>query len=348
MAQNILHDRRTTSDTRNGLIIYGMAHAMETLYSIDQTTPRPSAGWHLTEALGDQLFTVFQHAPVMTNRGVVSGRLALGLIDTALAQLDDRPIAFPLTEGPFGELPFDGMPDFAVFGRFAEGYDAYLYLTPLEEEIFSPLIEGFYSEAYMPEIDRRYRLMFGRTLFADIEMPTPKRVIQMRGAYWGQPRRWTRQLGPEDAWKLGDNWQTLVRQERHEKVTHEELTRELDKIYRGIKEVDPETYSWRSWETHFDFDYMTATGWDKMFEWWCEVIEAHPLASVDYGPLQRDPKGLPQIEVTTTLQGGITFSKVFVFRYQPLRQSWKSQFGLDLHLDPKWKDLPGRKDEPSS
>lgn len=347
MARNILHDRRTTNDKRNGLIIFGMAHAMEALYSIDQTTPRPSAGWRLQEALGDQLFTVFQHAPVITNSGVVSGRLALGLIDTAFAQLDDRPIAFSLTEGPFGELRFDGMPDFAVSGSFGEGYDAYLYLIPLEDEMMSPLIEGFYSEAFMPEIDRRYRLMHGRPLFRDLEMPTPERVIQRRAAHWGQPWSWTYRLGPEDAWKLGDDWQAILRQERHLNVTREELTEKLDRIYRGIKEIDPETDSIQSWERRFGFDYTTETRWDKMCEWWCEVIKAHPLESVTYGPLRRDEEGLPQIEVTTTLEGGITFSKVFVFRYLPLEQGWNVRFGLDLHLDPKWKDLPKRKAVPA-
>jgi len=348
MAQNVLHDRRTTYDRRNGFFIVGMGHAMEGLYCVDQTTPHPSAGWHLKQALGDQLFTVFQHAPAMTNHGAVRGRLALGLIDTALAQLDDRPMAFPLAQGPFGELPFDGMPDANVYGRFADGYDAYLYLIPLEDEILSPLIEGFYSEAFMPEIDRRYRLMHGRPLFPDVEALTPEKVIQMREASWGQPRSWVRNLGPKEAWQRGDDWQAQVLQERHLAVTREELIGELDKIYRGIKEIDPDTYTGRSWERHFGFDYLTSTRWDRMYQWWCDVIREHPLDSVAYGPLQRDPEGRPQIEVTTTLQGGITFSKVFVFRYLPLRRSWKSQFGLDLHLDPKWKDLPKRKEAPSS
>jgi len=342
MAQNVLADRQASQDKRNGFFIVGMGHAMEGLLCADQTTPFHSAGWHLKQSLGSQLFTVFQHAPAMTNRSKTSGRLALGLIDSAFAKFNDRPIAFTLQEGPFGELPFDGMPDKDARGTFRDGYDAYLYLTPLEDEILSPLIEGFYSEEFMPEIDRRYQLMYGRPLFSDVSPPTPKRVTETRAEGWGQPQRWVRYLGPENAWRYGDQWQTIVAREHHLSVTRQELIAELDKIYRGIKEITPERESW--WEKTFDFDYLTMTNWPAMFKWWCDVIKEHPLESVEYGELSRNGEGLPEIRVTTKLRGDITFSKVFSFKYLPLQQHWQTQYGLDLHLDPKWKDYPKTKE----
>lgn len=344
MAQNILADRRTCPDKRNGFFIVGMGHTMKGLRCADQTTAWHSAGWQLKQSLGDQLFTVFQHAPAMTNRGETSGRLALGLIDSAFAKLNDRPVAFTLQEGPFGKLPFDGMPDKDAYGTFADGYDAYLYLTPLEDEILSPLIEGFYSQEFMPEIDRRYRLMYGEPLFPDISPPTPKRVTETRAAYWGQPQSWVRDLGPENAWHYGDQWQTVIARERHLNVTRQDLMTELDKIYRAIREIAPEKEPW--WEKTFDIDYLTMTNWPAMFKWWCDVIKEHPLESVEYGELTRNGEDLPQIKVTTRLRGDITFSKVFTFKYLPLRQQWQTQFGLDLHLDPQWKDLPGAKVAP--
>jgi hypothetical protein len=345
MAQTILADRRACPDKRNGLFIVGMGHAKERLRCSDQTTPYRSAGWHLRQSLGDQLFTVFQHAPVMTNRGVTSGRLALGLIDSAFARLNDRPMAFTLQQGPFGKLPFDGMPDEEAYGTFRDGYDAYLYLTPLENEILSPLIEGFYSDEFMPEIDRRYRLMYGRPLFRDIPMPTPQRVTEMRAAFWGRPRDWARRLGPENAWRYGDDWQAVITRQRHLGATREELIGELDKVYRGIKEIDPQKYVWEfsarnSWEKSFDFDYLTMTDWPAMYDWWCSVIKEHPFESVEYGELSRNKEGLPQIIVTTRLQGGVAFSKAFTCEYLPLEQRWQAQYGLDMHLDPQWKDFP--------
>jgi hypothetical protein len=345
MAENVVSDLATKPDGRNGFFIVGMGHAMEDL-RYDDKTPKRTSGWRLAQSLGDQLFTIFQHAPVMTNRGVTSGRLALGLIDSAFARLADRPIAFTLEEGPFGELPFDGMPDASVYGTFDDGYDAYLYLIRLEDEILSPLIEGFYSDAFMPEIDRRYRLMSGKPLYDDIAMPTPERVTKMRAEFWGQPRSWIRDLGPENAWHHGDQWQTNIRQAHHRDATRQEIIAELDKIYRGIKEIDPEKYSWTSWEKAFGFDYLTMTNWPAMYRWWCDAVKAHPLEGVDYGQLSRSKEGLPQITVTTTLQGGNTFSRVFVFEYEPLRQGWQAQYGLDLHLDPRWRDFPGGAETP--
>lgn len=338
MAENILEDRRASKDRRHGFFIVGMGHAMKEFCYVDRKTPCESAGWYLKQALDDQLFTVFQHAPVKTNEGSVRGRLALGLIDNVFAQSNDRPVAFTLKKGPFGKLPFDGMPDKDIYGSFRDGYDAYLYLIPLEDETLSPLIDGFYSDDFMPEIDRRYRLMFGESLFSDIDMPTPERVIK-RQANWGQARSWTGKLGPENAWHAGDVWKTKIQQERHRNVTRQELTAELDKIVQGIKQIDP-TYSRSAWEEKFGFNYQAASGYDAMYTWWCKVIKKYPFESVKYGDLDRNSQGLAKIRVTTTLQGGITLSKEFVFRYIPQEEKWQARFGLDFHLDPQWKNLP--------
>ena len=113
---------------------------------------------------------------------------------------------------------------------------------------------------------------------------------------------------------------------------------------RGIKEIDSEKYSWESWAKKSDFNYLTMTNWPGMYRWWCDVTKEHPLKSVEYGELSRNKEGLPQIEVMTTLQGGITFSKIFLFEYIALREGWQAQYGLDLHLDPKWKDFPKTKE----
>jgi hypothetical protein len=338
MAENILEDRRASKDRRHGFFIVGMGHAMEELYYVDGKTPFKSSGWYLKQVLDDQLFTVFQHAPVMTNAGSVKGRLALGLIDNVFARLDDRPVAFTLQNGPFGKLPFDARPDLDVYSSFSDGYDAYLYLIPLENEKVSPLIDGFYSDDFMPEIDRRYRLMYGKTLFSDIDMPTPERVIKMQSS-WGQVRSWIGEFGPENAWHSGDAWETIIQQERHRNVTRQELIAELDRIMQGIKEIDP-IYERGTWEEKFGFNYQTATDQDAMYAWWCKVIEEHPFESVKYGDLDRNPQGLPKISVTITLQDGITLSREFEFRYIPQMEKWQARFGLDFHLEPEWKNFP--------
>jgi hypothetical protein len=338
MAENILKDRKSRRvKRRHGFFIVGMGHAMEGLYYADKVTCLDSAGWHLKQALGDQLFTVFQHVPIMTNKGGLSGRLALGLIDTAFGRLGDRPIAFTLQSGPFGILPFDGMPDRNIYGDFRDGYDAYLYLVPLEDESLSPLIEDFYSVEFASELDRRHRFMHGKPL--PEYKASAEKLTAMRAAFWGQPRSWVGRIGPKDAWHHGDQWQTLIEKEHHANVRREELTGELDKIYKGIRGLDP-SESWGAWGRRFGFGYLTMTNWPGMYRWWCDVTKEHPLESVKYGKLRRNDKGLPQIKVTTTLGGGITFSKVFTFEYDALQGDWQCQYGLDMHLDKKWKDFP--------
>ena len=144
----------------------------------------------------------------------------------------------------------------------------------------------------------------------------------------------------EKAWHYGDNWQTEIQKEHHVNVRRAELTAELDKIYRGIRGIDRKEYSGYGWENEYGFNYKTWSGWGGMYRWWCDVAKKHPLGSVQYGELRWNKEGLPQIEVTTALKGGITFSKVFVFEYLPLEERWQALYGLDFHLDEKWRDFP--------
>ena len=89
--------------------------------------------------------------------GQVSGRLALGLFDTAFAAMGNKPLAFPLDHGPFGNQLFDADPERLTTDPYSKGYQAYLYLGPLEDELFSPLIPGFYTDEFVQELDRRAR-----------------------------------------------------------------------------------------------------------------------------------------------------------------------------------------------
>jgi hypothetical protein len=167
----------------------------------------------------------------------------------------------------------------------------------------------------------------------------------VRAEYWGQPRDWIAALGPENAWHYGDDWQAVLSREHYDHVTRQELVAELEKIYRGIKAMDPKECAENTWEKTFGFDYLTMTDWPGMYQWWWNVIKEHPLEAVEYGELTRNKDGQPQIEVTTTLQGGLHFSKTFAFKYLAAQQRWQVQYGLDLHLDPQWKNLPKTKKE---
>jgi hypothetical protein len=213
MAENILRDLgEHAAEPRQALFMVGYGHAMVDL-ARPGGEPMKTAGWHLREALGaTNVFAIFPHSPVISNNGQVGGRLALGLFETAFAALTNRPMAFPLDRGPFGGLVFDASLDELTADPFRKGYQAYLYLGPLEEEVFSPLIPGFYTEEFVKELDRRSRVMNGRGLVQaeGVKTADAKGFIEWMGQSWGQPRReWSaRQLGPLNAWEWGSDWET--------------------------------------------------------------------------------------------------------------------------------------------
>jgi hypothetical protein len=208
MATNIARDlREHAAEPRHALFIVGWMHATRNLSEPDGTSIQ-SAGRHLREVLGDtNVFAVFPHCPVMANMGGVKGRLAQGLFETAFAGLTNRPMAFPLDHGPFGQLPFDASLDSVTTNSYCAGFDAYLYLGPLEGEIFSNLIPGFYTDEFVQELDRRHRLEFGQGLMDAYHFPKldAESFIKWMSRAWGQPRReWSAfALGPLDAWRYG-------------------------------------------------------------------------------------------------------------------------------------------------
>ena len=215
MAASIVHDlNQHMADKRHALFIVGYAHAMQRL-TLPGREPVKSAGWYLREWLGEAgVLAVFPHGPVITNNGEVGGRLALGVFESAFATLGNKPLAFPLDRGPFGEQVFDADSERLTADPYRKGYQAYLYLGPLEDEVFSPLIPGFYSDEFVREIDRRSRLKGGKGLVeAGIvdRLDGPSFAAWM-GTTWGQPRGWTTaRLGPLDAWHYGSHWPDAMR-----------------------------------------------------------------------------------------------------------------------------------------
>ncbi len=210
MADNVARDLRTHStDPRHALFIVGYLHAMVNITAGGE--PFKSAGWRLRDTLGEtNVFAIFPHSSVMANMGGVNGCIALGLFETAFAALTNRPMAFPLDHGPFGEQVFDASIDLPTADSFCKGYHAYLYLGPVEDEVFSPLIPGFYSNDFVQEAERRYRIMSGKGLVEGegIKRLDAQSIIEWLGHDWGQPRRdWSAlKLGPLRAWELGAGW----------------------------------------------------------------------------------------------------------------------------------------------
>ncbi len=207
MADNILTDiREHPQENRNSLFIVGVGHAGLNLKYFEGS-PVKTAGWYLREKLGqDKVYAIFQHHCVITNDGIMIGRLRRGLFDSAFAAFDNKPMAFSLDVGPFGKEPFDAAPDFPPMpSSYRDGYNAYLYLGPLGTEIFSPLIEGFYTDEFAREIDRRFRVSYkqGWAERYGQNQTNGKTLTAWMSGSWGKPRSYWQEngLGPMNAWK---------------------------------------------------------------------------------------------------------------------------------------------------
>lgn len=339
MAAQIGRDRREhPQDPRHALFIVGYMHAMKNLRH-PGGEPRASAGWHLCQAFGGtNLFAVFPHSPVMANRGGVDGRLALGLFETAFAALTNRPIAFPLGHGPFGELLFDASLDFPTMDSYRAGYDAFLYLGPLEDEIVSPLIPGFYTDDFAREVDRRCRLMNGRGLQDDpaIGEVSGAAITRMREVWWGQPRREWRALGPLDAWHHGSDWKRRLSEDRHRNVLQDTsaIKREAGRLFDAIRKADyRQPQNWRAFPSP-EVEYTVhsdAPGWVL---WVCQHFRTNPIVRVELGEVLLQADRRPAVPYKVTLKNDTSLEGTLPFEWRSGSQRWEALEGLDWHRRP--------------
>ncbi len=343
MADNIVRDiQEHPNEKRNRLFIVGVGHTGLNL-KFYGGHPLKTSGWYLREVLGaNNVFAVFQHRCVMTNMGRVDGRLCLGLFDSAFEAIDNNPIAFTLEKGPFGKQPFDALPDRPVWCSYRDGFNAYLYLGPLETEIFSPLIAGFYTDEFVKELERRHNLMFakGWAETYGIKQSNAKNFINWMsgsGGSWGRPRKWRNQLGSIDAWKYGDNWEDEIREAKHKfAFEHPEVIKTAAKqLFDAIRNADYERhYDGSDWP-HFlpeGIDYQVHHHFDSWVRWVCKTFKDNPINSVELGEVSKGRDGLPTVSYKVSLADGRGLKGVLPFRYMPRQQFWMGVEGIDWHL----------------
>lgn len=330
MAENIIRDlREHHGDSRHALFIVGWMHALKNLTD-PGGEPIESAGRHLQAALGEtNVMAIFPHCPVMANRGDVKGRLALGLFDSAFAALTNRPMAFPLDHGPFGELPFDASMDFVTSDPYRAGFDAFLCLGPLEDEIMSPLVPGFYTDEYAREVDRRCRLMNGRGL----PEVSGASLVQLRSQYWGKPRSEWQALGPLNAWEYGSDWEEKLREARHRNALQESaaIKQAAQRLFDAIRKADYEhPGDWRRFPAP-DVDYTVHSDYPGWMQWVAQHFRTNPIVKVELGEVTLDSKQLPGLPYKLTLQNQQTLEGTLPWRWNPSSQRWGGVGGLDWH-----------------
>ena len=260
----------------------------------------------------------------------------LGLFESAFAALTNRPMAFPLDRGPFGELPFDASMDFVTSGSYRSGFDAFLYLGPLEDEIMSPLVPGFYTDDYAQEVDRRCRLMNGKGL--------PKvdgaSLVQLRSQWWGQPRREWQALGPLNAWHYGSDWEQKLREAKYRNALADSaaIKQAAGKLIEAIRKTDYEhPGDWQS----FPSPDVGLHGWERLPRAGCsgygEHFRTNPIAKVELGEVVLDAKHLPGLHYKLTLQDKQTLEGMLPFRWNPRTQALGRRGGARL-ASPVWTE----------
>lgn len=337
MAENIARDlRERPADSRHALFIVGYMHAMANL-TRPGGEPMKSAGWHLREKLGEtNLCVVFPHSPVMSNMGEVKGRIALGLFETAFARLTNRAFAFPLDHGPFGEQVFDASLDHLTADPFRNGYHAYLYLGPLEDETFSPLIPGFYSDAFVQELDRRHRITFGKNLVEGegLKKADAEGFVQWMSRSWGQPRYEWRALGPLNAWEMGSDWEKKALAGKLQDWANETnvIQEAAVRLFDAIRKADyQKPGNWRAFPAP-DVDYRVYTDAPGWVRWICQHFRTNPITAVDLGEVARQSNSWPAVSYKVTLKDGSKLEGVLPLEWNARAQQWFGVEGLDWHL----------------
>ena len=338
MADQIAGDLRANAkESKCGLFIVGYMHAMKNLTYPDGELMK-SAGWHLCETFGPtNVFVLFPHSPVISNHGEVDGRLALGLFETAFAALTNQPMAFPLDHGPFGELLFDASLDFTTADPYRRGFDAFLYLGPLEDEIVSPLVPGFYTEEYAREVDRRCRLMNGSGLASNPEIGevSGKAIRRLREAWWGQPRYEWRRLGPLNAWQYGSDWERRLREDNYSEIRKDPsvIRNEAERLFEALRQADyTKDQNWHIFPSADVGLYWVKTdrpGWTK---WVCQHFRTNPIVRIELGRVSLPPEGRPEIPYKLLLKDQSTLEGVLPFEWRSNSGTWEGIGGLDWHL----------------
>ena len=340
MAENIIDDIKNTSqDKRKRLFIVGVGHTALNFGSYGGH-PLKTAGWYLNEKLGeDKVCAIMQHRCVMTNMGRVDGRVCLGLFDSAFEALENRPVGFTLENGPFGEQLYDGQPDTPVWSKYRDGFNGYLYLGPLEDETFSPLIPGFYTDEFVKELERRYRLMFGKgwTEAYGQEKSDAISFINWMSGSWGQPRKWRNELGPIDAWKYGDDWENEIQKKKHKDAfkNPDVIKTAAKKLFDAIRNADYKRhYDGRNWQNFLpqSTDYQVHHHFPSWVQWVCKTFKNNPIEFVGLGEVSKGQYGLPAISYKLNLRDGRELEGTLPLRYMPRQNVWMGVQGIDWHL----------------
>ncbi|MDR1984954.1 MAG: hypothetical protein LBQ28_09045 [Prevotellaceae bacterium] len=164
MAKIVENQINKSNDRRNNLFIVGCGHAYKSsaLQRGRLQINGLSAGNILSEKLeNENVFSIFTHSARITNNGYILGKIRKGLYDFVFAENGNKPIAFDLKNSPFCNEPFDNADiGFDIkTGTFADNFDGYIFLQPLQQELRNTPLYQLYTDDYINEIKRRAKII---------------------------------------------------------------------------------------------------------------------------------------------------------------------------------------------
>jgi hypothetical protein len=260
------------------------------------------------------------------------------LFETAFAGLDNTPMAFPLDHGPFGEQIFDASLDELTSDPYRNGFGAYLYLGPLEDEAFSPLIPGFFTDEFVQELERRSRVMFGKGLVEahGIKKANPEGVIEWMSQSWGRPRgEWAmRSLGPLNAWHLGSDWEKKAAAAKLASLANETnaVRQAAMRLFDAIRKANyDKPGDWRKFPAP-DIEYQVYTDYPAWMKWICQHFHTNPIVAVDLGEVTQHSGNQAALPFKVTLKNGTRLEGMLPMQWDARGQQWFGVEGLDWHL----------------
>lgn len=164
MANLIEQNIKSESGNRNYLFIVGLAHAYKSSVAgiasgKNSNKAKLTAAAQLTEWFPkDEVFSIFSHCPIISNDGIIHGKIRNGLFDYIFSQINNKPIGFDLCKSPFGAEPFDAVYEISYenqTGSFANNYDAYVFLGPIDNEPGEYVLYELFTDKFINELKRR-------------------------------------------------------------------------------------------------------------------------------------------------------------------------------------------------
>lgn len=135
----------------------GFGHAFKSKITIGENS-YVSAGAYLKEHFSDkEVFITCPHSGINGNTGKMKGMTNKGIFDYSFAENGNKPVAFNLTNSPFGKKHFDLMIELPSesAGNFENYFDGYIFFMPLEEEGPYFVLPELFTEDFLQELHRR-------------------------------------------------------------------------------------------------------------------------------------------------------------------------------------------------